>query len=370
MSEIQSKTEHMDVGRRKFIKHGLGYAALAAFSADWGLIYDQVSRHFRDPSVQARPESIPPSEPVYHVVRPETDKHELVSTLFDSQDDFSLTTLIIAGSTDIHQLQRNFEQSVFRRFAATVSIGGSNLVQAWSDYASSEAERITGVPLSSLPEDLKKIEAVYGVPDLESAKFAAVKTCEYIAPIPLEIVKKASIAECAYVAGLKLTNPLFEKTINNGAAGPSFGGMIVDCLNNEGTTRLSVGRQWLHQFCFFVDYLTSKTPTTYNDIEMAGLMPGLEQVSQDRLNYPDKDDSEVFSITSTKVDRIREILSGELILPEDAMFGSDVQKQQELMLRRMLATFEGIPTNYFEDLTNYVRTNDGRLPVVGGLVQD
>lgn len=354
------------ISRRRFLRRSAGVAGFLAVSVDWPGTIQAVAQQFRDPSIRAQPVAVPPDQPVYRTDRALQRTDVAVKTIFASDAEYQRAIEHITASTSLAEVKQAAEQAMFAKFAARVAIGSTTKRREWEAYALEEAERITGMPIERLPAPARQIEAVYGTPDLEAAIYAGTRTCTAGAPIPLALLNQSGIQESAYVAGLTLRTPYFEKTVRNGVSAPTFGGLIVDCMNRDGTLRRGVGTQWLHQFGFFADHLTTGTPTTFNDMEMAQLIPGLEDMSQERLDYPGADDVAVFDIASTKAQRFKEILSGQLILPDSPDFDTPEQSQQELLLRRLYGTFPEVPATYFEDITLYRQDHDDTLPAWGG----
>ncbi len=352
------------VPRRHFLRGALATAGLVAISLDWPETIQSIMEHFRDPTIKADPQSVPADQPIYKVNREETAKLPVTETLFSSAAEFLLAADKIEKAQSIEELRAVSQTVLFDKIGANVAFGQSNQPDKWQAYAQTEAQRITGIPVDKMPESMRDIQATYGMPDLEAAKFAILRTQIYAAAVPLAIHRATNLSECGYVAGMSIHNAYYDATIDNGITDTIHGGVMLDCM--EGTERRrSVGSLWMRQDSKLVDVATSRSPTTFNDPEFAKVIPGMENVSQHRLDYPRTDDKEVFDIANIKADRFTEIFTGRMILPGDEEFYTPQQVQQEVLLRRLYGTFPEIPSDYFENLTLYRREHD-RLPTWGG----
>lgn len=359
----QEKLGEVNHTRRRFLRRGAATAALLAAGIDWGKTFDEVLEHFRQPTTQARPLSVPHNKPIY---RDRQNEQALprVQTVFASAADYEHALTQVRRTQSLAQVQAVSQHRLFNQLGARVVFGKSYQPDKWEQYALGEVERTTGIPASRLPSAVRAIDAQYGMPDVSAAQRATEQTFAYAAPIPLALLTRLGLTENVYVAGLRLHTPYFNKTIDNGVTDTVHGGVIVDCYEGD-RPRKSIGRQWLHQIGFMVDTFTSNTPTPFNDPEFAHTIPGLEHIGQHRLDYPDKDDVAVFNIASTKAEQYQHILSGELVLPGDADFSSPYQQQQEILLRRLYGSCPELPSGYFEDVTRYRRTHDA-LPTWAG----
>lgn len=339
--------------------------ALLAAGVDWGETVSNVLEHLREPTTKAQPLSVPRNQPVYRGQKvAEQASQPVTQTIFSSAAEYEHSLARVRRARDLAQVQTVSEQVLFGRMGARVAFGKSYQPDKWKQYALGQVEQTTGIPVARLPRAVRTIEAQYGTPDMTTAQHATEQTLTYAAPVPLTLLEKLGLTESVYVAGLRLSTSYFDKTIDNGATDTVHGGVIVDCYEGD-RPRKSIGRQWLHQIGFMVDTFTSNTPTPFNDPEFAHAIPGLENIAQHRLDYPDKDDAAVFDIASTKAKQYQRILSGDLILPTDAAFNSSDQQQQELLLRRLYGSCPELPDGYFEDVTRYRRSHD-TLPMWAG----
>jgi hypothetical protein len=315
----------------------------------------------REPSQKATPQSVDRDVQLYQNPAHQTGRIA-VKTLFDSVEDFMITADLLAQSVDTATLEQQAQSRLFSRMGARVAIGQSYQREKWEAFAKTEAKRIIGVTPGT-------VEARYTTPGLDVARFAILRTQAYAAGVPLGILRKIGLTESGYVAGLSLTGKVmnyeFDHTVENGVSDTVHRAVMVDCLEDS-ERRNGVGRQWLRQASMVLDAVISRSPTTYNDIEFSQLMPQAHDITQDRLDFPDSDDTVVFDIASTKAARFTEILSGGLILPGDDTFYGPEQLQQELLLRRLYGTFPTLPLDYFERFTEFRRTHDNDLPLWGG----
>lgn len=346
------------------MRRGLAAAGLLAISIDWPATAQELLLLFRDPAVKASPKTIPKDQPIYKAQSREKAPTVHVPTVFESEADYLIAVDRLHKATDLASVRAESQTALFGKLGARVAFGESQQKTKWEQYALTQAERITGIPASQLPESMRKIEAQYGTPDVETARYATNRSFAHVAPVPLVLLRRLQLSEVLYVSGLKLHTEYFDETVDNGATDTTHGGVIVNCLN-RGKLRKGVGQQLLHQLGFSVDAYISNTPTPFNDPEFASLIPGLAGISQHQLDYPKPSDSQVFDIAVTKAVRFEEILSGELILPGDDEFYFPEQAQQELLLRRLYGTCPDIAPGYFEDLTLFKREH-GELPLWGG----
>ncbi len=338
---------------------GVAATSVVAVSVDWSEVWKDL---FRQPSQPVTPQALPTDVPVYRSTGAAPYREDRVTTLFASQEDFYLTAEQLVTAQQVLALEQRGQRQMFARMGARLAIGKTYQQEQWEAFGRQLAREQYGATPSSLT-------ANYGMPDVEIARRALLNTQKYAATIPLSVLRDISHTESVYVAGASVQGSVsvvdFETSVENGATDTIHGGLLVDCLEG-GDPRRGVGRQWLHQLSILLDAHISQSPTTYNDREFTELLPSAIGIEQDRLDYPSAGDDVVFGIASTKAKRFGEIMCGKLILPGDDEFYAPEQAQQELLLRRIYGTFDGIPAGYFESLTLFRREHDGALPLWGG----
>lgn len=313
---------------------------------------------------RVNPTTLAPTEPVYGTADHERETRPIVETMFGSVEEYLLSAEAIRDSNALADLDSTAQYHLFDRIGARLALGGSYQEGKWKSFAVHKAETATGKPLSLIPGVESTVDARYGMPVIDVARFAVLRTQFYAAAIPRAIVELVALSESSYVDGLSITAPRYEDVIDNGISDTIHRALIVDCM--EGSERRhGVGTQWLRQYVQVLDAVISNTPDTFNDISFASLMPGMTDIDQSALDHPSKNER-VYDITSEKSERFVEILSGKLILPGDASFASSEQAQQELLLRRIYGTLPDLPRDYFENLTVYRRTHEDQLPAWGG----
>lgn len=347
--------------RRKFVRRGIALTGLVAVGVDIPKTIETIGQYFRKPSEMAKPKSVPKQKPIYRADKPEKRAKQVAETMYESAADYLLASDKINKCTDIEELDRVSQKELFDKIGGRVVFGKSNQPEKWEKFATDEAQRLTGLPVS----ELGGIRAHFGKPEQDTAKYAVLHTQAYAAVIPMSIHRAINLSECGYVAGMGVSALLIpNRTIDNGISDTTHRAVMVDCL--EGNHRRNgVGVQWLRQDCMVLDAIISNSSTPFNDSEFASVMPNIAGISQHRLDYPARGDTEVFNIASTKAERFTEILSGRLMLPGDDGFDSPKQAQQELLLRRLYGTFTDIPDDYFEDLTLFRRNYEDKLPTHG-----
>lgn len=346
--------------RRAFLRYVAAAVGTTVVSVDIPKTIEAWGQRRRKPSLRANPTSLSRDADVYHGVPQESLEKVITPTMYGSVEEYLRAASRLQNARSIEELRHAAQDTIFSKIGGSVTFGGTNQPEKWEKYATDEATRLSGLPVNMLGGLTTHI----GMPDLDTARFAVRRTQVFAAAVPLAIHRAINLTECGFAAGMKITAPLIDHTVDNGASDTVHRATMVDCMEGD-TRRKGVGAQWLYQDCMVLDAVISNSPTTFNDPEFASVMPNLVGVDQHRLDFPARDDTEIFGIASLKAERFKEILSGELILPGDDTFYAPQQVQQELLLRRLYGTFSDIPPTYFEGLTRFKRTH-GQLPVWGG----
>jgi len=240
--------------------------------------------------------------------------------------------------------------------ANSLTLGYTDHLEDWIKYAQDfiiKSRRIR-IPASAINADFTE-------PDVFTSQHSLARIARTFGAFPLEILNSNRLNEYALVGNLILKAPAYSAK-QNGIADIQNKRAVSAVFGREsGKFRTAIGQDALRRLCYIIDQDISNTTDTYNDLEFAQLAID-SNFTQEMIDEPDFYNSGLSQIAVPKVDRLVELFSGDLILPEDANFDKSVHQQQLLMLRRLTARYEVVPAGYYKVLRNF-KIKNKRTPL-------